>query len=118
MTIQFVLLPVFVLVAVTFVVLFWTGGWRASSPPRSDIYREQFELPVLFYVLTIFAYSTKHTDILFMILAWIFVVLHVLRALTEIGASNISQRGMLYVVAAIVLAIMWVVYALRILLVI
>ena len=118
MSIQFVLLPVFVLIAVTFIVLFWTGGWRAAEAPRSNICREQFELPVLFYVLTIFAYSTKHTDILFMLLAWVFAVLHVLRALTEIGASNIGQRGLLYSATAIVLAILWLIYALRILLII
>lgn len=118
MSIQFVLLPVFVLVAVTFLVLFWTGGWRAPDAPRSATYHELYELPALFYVLTIFAYLTKHTDILFMILAWVFVVLVAIRALAEAGAANFAQRGGLYSAAAIVLAIMWLIYALRILLVI
>ena len=33
----------------------------------------QFEVPVLFYVLTILALITKQADLLFVMMAWIFV---------------------------------------------
>ena len=38
-------------------------------------FQNQFELPVLFYVLTILAIITKHADILFVVMAWIFVLI-------------------------------------------
>ena len=40
-------------------------------------YTSQFELPVLFYVLTILAMYTKHADILFVVMAWLFVLARV-----------------------------------------
>ena len=47
-------------------------------PPRAlqvgNSFQNQFELPVLFYVLTILALITKHADLLFVMMAWIFVL--------------------------------------------
>src|SRR5712691_9506654 len=95
MSIQAVLLPLFVEVALTFVLLFWTGGACLAAVRRGDVrprdvalrepswpkketqianaYQNQLELPVLFYVLTILAIVTRHADLLFVVLAWVFV---------------------------------------------
>src|SRR5687768_8169265 len=75
MTIDFVLLPVFVEVGLTFFLLFWTGrtrvaavrsrevlipdvalgqpGWPARVTLIANAYHNQLQLPVLFYVLVI-----------------------------------------------------------------
>ena len=96
MSIQAVLLPLFVEVILTFVLLCWMSHLRTSAfmkgdikaqdialrepnwPPHitqvSNAYHNQLELPVLFYVLTILAWITRHADLLFVMLAWIFVV--------------------------------------------
>ncbi len=95
MTIQAVLLPLFVEVVLTFVLLCWMAyarteafkrgavrpadialrepNWPQRPTQLGNAFLNQFELPVLFYVLTILAWITRHADLLFVILAWVFV---------------------------------------------
>ena len=112
MSIRMILLPVFVQVALTLVLLFW-GSARSKNGGRAEgaSWRDELELPVLLYVLTICAWQTKFADLLFLLLAWIFVALRVLRAL-----RGEAQAGPLFLGSAIVIAIMWAVYAVRLLL--
>src|SRR5262245_65997954 len=138
MPIQFVLLPLFVQVALTFALMLGmmyqrTGALLRGETRDADIalrepnwpkrasqfayaFGNQFELPVLFYVLTILAIVTRHADILFVMMAWIFVVFRVLQALVHVTSNNVRQRGAFYGVAAIVLVLMWIIFAVRILL--
>lgn len=138
MSIQFVLLPLFVEVLLTFGVMFGMMYFRTSSLQRGETrlrdialrepnwpvratqfgyaFANQFELPVLFYVLTILEIVTSHADLLFVLLAWIFVVMRVLRAWVHVTNNNVRVRGAFYGVGAIILVIMWVIYIVRILL--
>jgi hypothetical protein len=136
MTIREVFLPLFVEVTLTFVLLFWmaslrfravTGGEVAvrdialrqpNWPPRvtqiANAFHNQLELPVLFYVLTIIAWDTRHADYLFVVLAWIFVILRVIQAAIHVTDNNVRQRGLAFIMGAIVLAIMWTIYMVEI----
>jgi hypothetical protein len=137
MTIQSVLLPLFVQVALTFVLLIW-AGWlrvdavRGGAVKRGDValrepnwpprvlqvvyaYQSQLELPLLFYVLTILAWMTKQADFLFVMMAWIFVALRVVHALIHVTSNSLGQRAALFIVGAIVLALMWGIFMVRIL---
>ena len=138
MTIQAVLLPLFVLVLLTFLLGIWAAYLRVQAvrsrevhprdialrepnwPPRVlkivYAFQNQLELPLLFYVLTILAWITKQADLLFVVMAWIFVVLRVLQAAVHVSSNNLGQRAMLFLAGALVLAVMWVIFALRILL--
>ena len=111
MTIQAVLLPLFVQVVLTFVLLFWAGRLRVGAVRRGEVhprdialreqnwgpretkvanaYHNQLELPVLFYVLTILAWITRQADLLFVVLAWVFVVLRVLHAAVHVTSNQI-----------------------------
>ena len=102
MTIQEVLLPLFLEVILTFALLFrlvplrtidFSSGvarpenvalrepnWSKRSLQVGYSYSNQFELPVLFYVLTILAWVTRHADLVFVVLAWIFVIFRYLQA--------------------------------------
>jgi hypothetical protein len=133
MTIQVVLLPLFVQVALTFVLLFWMGGlrvgavrrgevhprdvalrepnWPANVTQVSNAYHNQFELPVLFYVLTILAWITRQADLLFVVLAWVFVVLRIVHAYIHVTSNRMSQRFYLFLAGAIILLVMWVIFA-------
>ena len=96
MTTQEILLPLFVEVILTFLLMGRHGGvaharFRQPAPcgPRRShcasrsgrrgpcssaiAFSNQFEIPVLFYVLTILAYVTHLAGLIFVILAWIFV---------------------------------------------
>lgn len=111
MSVRMILLPVFVHVALIFVLLFWTGR-RSDQKNGRATWQEELSLPLLFYVLTIIAWQTRFADLLFVLLAWVFVALRVLRA-TRREEGN---TGPLFTASAIVLAAMWLIYAVRLLL--
>jgi hypothetical protein len=138
MTIQAVLLPLFVQVLLTFALMSWAAVLRVQAirsrtvaprnvalrepnwPPRvlqvMYAFQNQIELPLLFYVLTILAWVTRQADLLFVAMAWIFVVLRVLHAAVHVTDNDFRRRGLLFIAGAIVLAAMWSIYMLRILL--
>ena len=138
MPVQFVLLPLFVEVLLTFGVMFGMMYFRTSTlrsgetrfedislrepnwPRRATqfgyAFANQFELPVLFYVLTILVIITHHADRLFVLLAWIFVLMRVLQAVVHVTNNNVRLRGAYYGVGALILFILWIIYIVRIVL--
>lgn len=137
MTTQAILLPLFVEVILTFLLLFWLAPLRArdfsSGIARPDnialrepnwsqrtlqigySYSNQFELPVLFYVLTILAYVTHLAGLLFVVLAWIFVIFRILQACVHVTNNKVRVRGAFFGVAAVALAINWAIYIFEVL---
>jgi hypothetical protein len=138
MSIQMILLPLFVEVSLTLVLMYlmaWRRGaafrnnevqvgdislrepnWPPYSLQAAYAFSNQFELPVLFYVLTILSIITRHADLFFVLLAWVFVTLRILQAFIHVTSNNVRYRGMYYFAGAIVLTIMWVIFMIRILL--
>ncbi|MGA7787350.1 MAG: MAPEG family protein [Xanthobacteraceae bacterium] len=137
MTVQEILLPLFVEVILTFLLLFWlaplrNGDFNAGiSRPSNVALREpnwsprtlqvgyafsnQFELPVLFYVLTILAYVTHLAGLLFVVLAWIFVIFRILQAYVHVTNNNIRVRGAFFGIAALALVLNWAIYIFEVL---
>lgn len=137
MSIRSVLLPLFVQVALTFVLLVWMGTMRFSALRRGEVkvrdialrepnwprrllqvqnaFLNQIEVPVLFYVLTILAWMTRLADVLFVVMAWLFVALRVAHAYVHVTDNNVQRRGLLFITGATVLMIMWVIFATRVL---
>jgi hypothetical protein len=138
MSIQFVLLPLFAEVLLTFGVMvgmmccrtstLYRGetrfdeialrepNWPVRAMQFANSYANQFELPLLFYVLTILEIFTHHADVLYVVLAWIFVVMRIMQAVIHVTSNNVRVRGALYGVGAMVLVIMWLIYIVRVLL--
>jgi hypothetical protein len=138
MSIPFILAPLFVQVALTFVLLFWMAFSRASALKRretkladialgqpnwpvdalqvSNCYNNQFQLPMLFYFLTILAIITRHADFLFVITAWVFVLTRIAHAYVHTGTNYVRHRFNAFAAGVVVLLIMWVIFAVRILL--
>jgi hypothetical protein len=138
MSVQFVLLPLFVEVLLTFCVMFGMMYFRTSSIRRGETrfesialrepnwpvratqfansYANQFELPLLFYVLTILEIMTHHADLIYVLLAWVFVILRVLQAGVHVTNNDVRFRGAFFGAGALVLFIMWVIYIVRIIL--
>jgi hypothetical protein len=138
MSVQAVLLPLFVEVTLTFVLLIWMAYLRTSAltqgivrpgdialreprwPSRTtqigNAFHNQLELPVLFYVLTILAWITRHADYLFVVMAWIFVLLRLGQAFVHTTGNDVRRRGAIFGVGALVLALMWLIFMLRLLL--
>jgi hypothetical protein len=136
MTVQAILAPLFVLVALTFALLVWMGTVRFAAvrsrevrvsdialgqlnwPPRvqqiSNCYHNQFQLPVLFYVLTILALFLRKADLLFVVMAWIFVLLRIVHAAIHVTSNRVLHRFQAFAAGALVLLLMWVIFAVRV----
>jgi hypothetical protein len=136
MSVEMILLPLFVEVILTFALLFWLAPLRAGdfrsglreedialrepnwSKPALQVqysFSNQFELPVLFYVLTILAYVTHHAGALFVVLAWVFVIFRLLQAYVHVTNNKVRLRGIFFGISALALAIMWIVFIVQIL---
>lgn len=138
MSIPTILLPLFVQVALTFVLLFWMASTRIGAlkrgettlgdtalgqpnwPPRvqqiCNCYHNQFQLPVLFYVLTIVAIITRHADFLFVVMAWLFVLSRIVHAYIHTGSNFVRHRFNAFAAGVFILLTMWIIFAVRILL--
>ncbi|HEY4142142.1 MAG TPA: MAPEG family protein [Pseudolabrys sp.] len=138
MQIQFILAPLFVQVALTFALLFWMAfsragalkqrqtkladialgepNWPGACQQISNCYNNQFQLPMLFYVLTILSIVTRHADFLFVIMAWLFVLTRIAHAYIHTGTNYVRHRFNAFAAGVFILLIMWVIFAVRILL--
>jgi hypothetical protein len=137
MSLAAVLLPLFVEVVLTFGLLLWmwmlrnadygSGAvkpqeialrepkWPAHTTQVANSFSNQFELPVLFYVLTILEWGTRHAGVLFVVLAWVFVIFRVLQAYVHVTSNSVRLRGGFYSVAAVALMVMWAIYIVQVL---
>jgi hypothetical protein len=136
MSIIAILLPVFVLVVVIFCLLVWTGrarighirqgdvriadvalgqsNWPTRAQQISNTYANQFELPMLFFVLVAFALITRKADLLFVVMSWMFVVTRIFHAGIYVTSNRIQHRFTVFLIGAIILFLMWIIFALRI----
>lgn len=137
MSVQMVLLPVFVLIGLTFVLLLGmvrtrrgalAGGaarirdTAVGTPNRetqfADCYRDQFELPVLFYVLIALALPLRRADLFIVLMSWVFVVARFAHAGIFVTSNDVSRRSMAWLAGVLVLLAMWLYFALKLLLLI
>jgi hypothetical protein len=138
MSIQTVLLPVLVQVLLTFVIYMamarersalmrkgevrWQevalrqSKWPGHVQRFGDCLENQFEAPVLFYVLAILAIMTKTADLAFVAMAWFFILTRIAHAAVFVTTNYVPLRGLLFIIGLVDLLLMWAVFAYRILL--
>lgn len=137
MTIQAILAPVFALVLLLFILLFWMGrerfaardagevkpnagsprtfGWPRRAQQVGDCFHNQFELPPLFYALVPLAMITRKADLLFVVMSWVFVLSRYVHAFEHTGANRLKFRFPLFALGVFTLLAMWLIFAVRIL---
>jgi hypothetical protein len=135
-----VLLPVFVLVGLTFVLLLWMAGARRQAlvggetkirdialgqsnwPDRAtqigNCFANQFELPLLFYILIALALPLRRTDLFMVLMSWVFVVTRFAHAGIFVTSNDLNRRSLAWFAGALVLFAMWIYFALKLLLLI
>lgn len=138
MSIPAILAPVFVQIGLTFFVMVWMGRarWAAGRAgevtfkdialgqpawPRlplllSNNFNNQFQLPLLFYVLVAFAIIARKADLLFVVMSWVFVASRIAHTYVHTSSNHVPSRFRVFMVGAIVLLAMWIIFAARILL--
>jgi hypothetical protein len=80
--------------------------WPARTTQVAHSFTNQFELPVLFYVLTILA-LVKQAGVTFVVLAWIFITCRLAQTYVHFTSNGVRLRGAFYIVGAVVLMVMW-----------
>ena len=137
MSIAAILAPLFVQVALTLTLFCWMAYHRVFLIRRGEVHprdvalrepnwprhalqvanaaHNQLETPVLFYVLTILALITRKADLLFVVLAWIFVLLRLVHAYVHVTTNRVPRRGAIFGLGLTVLIVMWLIFAIRIL---
>jgi hypothetical protein len=137
MSVTSLLLPVLVQVALTFALMLWMWklrigalksrqvtfkdialrepAWPARVTQIGNCFHNQLELPVLLYVLVAFIPITRTNDIVFVVLAWVFVLARLVHAYIHTGSNDVQSRFYAMVASLMVLIAMWVTFAARIL---
>lgn len=140
MSVQMVLLPVFVSVGLTFFLLLWmatarTRALRGRETRLKDIalgqpnwpervtqigncFKNQFEVPLLFYILIALALPLRRADLFIVLMSWVFVVTRFAHAGIFVTSNNVQQRGLAWFAGVLVLLAMWIYFALKLLLLI
>jgi hypothetical protein len=139
MSVQMVLLPVFILVGLTFALLVWMAGarrqalvggetkirdialgqpnWPTRATQIGNCFSNQFELPLLFYILIALAMPLHHADLFIVLMSWVFVVTRFVHAGIFVTSNDLNRRSLAWFAGVLVLFVMWLYFALRILLV-
>ena len=140
MSAQMVLLPVFVLVGLTFALLLWMAGvrrqalvggetrvrdialgqpnWPTRATQVGNCFKNQFELPLLFYILIALALPLRHADLFIVLMSWVFVVTRFVHAGIFVTSNDLRRRSLVWFAGVLVVFAMWIYFALRILLLI
>jgi hypothetical protein len=85
-----------------------TNPWASFEPRVSANLRNQFEWPILFYVVCILALiGQRGSEDLFVLLAWIFVVGRVGHSGVQILTSNVRLRGLVFTINFLAVLGMW-----------
>ena len=137
MSVGSVLAPVFVQVALTFALLFRLGAVRAAALRKGGVRKadallnskawpalpvqvsncldNQFQMPVLFYLLVALELITHTADIFLVTLAWVFVVTRLVHAWVHTTTNRFEFRFSAYVAGVAVLIVAWALFAAKVL---
>ncbi|MBZ9705416.1 MAPEG family protein [Mesorhizobium sp. B2-1-8] len=87
----------------------------ASTVTVANSLINQFELPVLFYVLCLSLHMTNGVNYITLALMWIFVASRYFHAWFHLTSNNLLLRNRSFVLGAVVLALGWIWLALHLL---
>ena len=137
MSVQMVLLPVFVLVGLAFFLLLWMAtargqalkgretslkdialgqpNWPTKTTQIGNCFSNQFEIPVLFYALIALALPLHKADLFIVLMSWVFVVTRLIHAGVFVTSNDVRRRGLVWFAGVVVLLAMWIYFALKML---
>jgi len=81
-------------------------AWPESVMKINNNIRNQFEVPVLFYVLTIFLWQLHETGVLAQTLAWLFVASRFVHAYIHTGSNYVPARRKVFMFGCVVVLAM------------
>jgi hypothetical protein len=93
-------------------------NWPTRATQVGNSFKNQFELPLLFYILIALALPLRHADLFIVLMSWVFVITRFAHAGIFVTSNDMKQRSLAWFAGVLVLFAMWIYFALRILLLI
>ena len=87
----------------------------ASSVTVANNLINQFELPVLFHVLSLALFVTNGVNYLTLVLMWLFVLTRYVHAWVHLTSNSLMHRSRVFFLGAAILLIAWIWFALHLL---
>jgi hypothetical protein len=137
MSMEAILAPVFVQALLTFALMCWMGylrnaaimrgeatirdtalgqaAWPQHATQVANCFNNQFQIPMLFFALVPLAIITRKADLLFVVMAWLFVLSRLVHAYIHTTSNRVPRRFFAYLVGTAILLLMWIIFAVRIL---
>ena len=84
----------------------YEDAWPTSVQKINNNIRNQFEIPVLFYVLCVVLWACNGVDIFSLIAAWIFVVSRCMHVYVHTGSNFVPLRRKLYMFGFVMIIIL------------
>jgi hypothetical protein len=88
--------------------------WSEGAVQASNNYKNQFEMPVLFFAVSAFALITRNVDAVMLALAAAFVATRIWHTIVHLGANQVSTRFVAFLSGVAVLLAMWVLLMARV----
>lgn len=89
-------------------------GWQGWIKNAGDNYSNQYEMPILFFVVGILLYLSQSVTPLVLGLAWFFVATRIFHALIHISKNIIPLRALVFFIGGITLTAMYVLLAMAV----
>ena len=83
-----------------------SDAWPESVMKFNNNISNQFELPVLFYVLCIILWALNCTSVIVHILAWLFVASRIAHVVIHTGSNFVPHRRKVYMLGFIILVVL------------
>ena len=88
--------------------------WPEHSRQIANSYRNQLEMPLLFYLVCILALITRTVDHVFLYLAWAYVGLRAIHAAIHLTFNYVPLRALALLFSFIVLVALWLQFLVRV----
>lgn len=90
-------------------------AWPESVMKINNCIRNQFEVPVLFYVLVLATWASAAVTVYSHVLAWLFVASRVVHAFIHTGSNIVPVRRKVFMVGVLILLTMTIMLTYRVL---
>ncbi len=135
---ELILFPIIALAILTFGIGIWFAIIRVRAVKNGDInpayyqlnrgsklpeyyakvnnnYNNLLEIPILFYIISILIYVTNNTDLVYVILSWLFVLTRYIHSYIHTTYNNVRHRRIPFLIGVLVLIIEWIRFSMQLL---
>ena len=131
-----IIYPVFVMVVLTFFIMIqmrlvcnkniknkkigikYFKVYAEDAPEEVEQARQHFkncfEIPVLFYVLSLFIYMTDNLHIFNLVFAWLFIFFKIVHSYIRMTSNNVIYRARAFILSLIFLLLGWIYFIITI----